>query len=120
MTGREPFVAAVLERYRAAPDTPGRAGPADRRLAGVLFDRGVRLEVVAAAILLATVRRRSRPPDLPPLEPIHSLHYFQPVITEILRHPLEPAYLEYLADKMQRLGLPLTPTEPPDQRPGRP
>jgi hypothetical protein len=120
MTGRERFVAAVLERYRAAPDTPARAGPADRRLAGALFDRGVGLDVVAAAILLATLRRHCRPPDLPPLEPIRSLHYFQPVITEILRHPLEPAYLEYLADKMQRLGLAATPTQPPDERLGRP
>jgi hypothetical protein len=120
MTDREPFVAEVLERYRAAPDTPGRCRQADRRLAEALFDRGVSLEAVAAAIRLATVRRRCRPPALPPLEPIRSLHYFHPVITEILRHPLEPAYLEYLADKMQRLGLALTPPEPVDERPDRP
>ena len=120
MTNREPFVAAVLERYRAAPDTPGRCRPSDRRLAESLFDRGITLEVVIAAIKLATVRRTSRPADLPPLEPIRSLHYFQPVIAEILRHPLDPAYLDYLADKLERLNITQTSSTHSEQCPSRP
>jgi hypothetical protein len=106
MTDRESFVAAVLDRYRAAPDTSGRCRPHDRRLAESLFDRGITLEVVSAAIMLATARRGSRPADLPPLEPIRSLHYFQPVIAEIIRHPLDPAYLDYLADRLGCLNVP--------------
>jgi hypothetical protein len=106
MTDREPFVAAVLKLYRAAPDTLGRCRPHDQRLAESLFDRGVSLEVVSAAIMLTTARRRCRPPDLPPLEPIRSLHYFQPVIAEILRYPLESAYLAYLADRLGCLNVP--------------
>lgn len=111
---RQHFITAVLQRYRATLDTPGRARPADRRLAGQLYDEGVPLEVVASALLLATCRRRYRPPEAEPLAPIHSLHYFKPVITELLRRPLDAAYVAYLQRKLDDLA---AAPPPPDDLP---
>lgn len=51
------------------------------------FDRGVPLEVVETALLLACLRRRVRPTDVPPLPRVPSLAYFQPVIEELPDHP---------------------------------
>jgi hypothetical protein len=52
--------------------------------------------------LLASVRRAARRPDAIPLEPIRSLHYFLPVIEELLHTPLHhgDAYLAYLRSKI--------------------
>lgn len=108
---RQRYVTAVLRTYCATPGTPGRTRPADRRLAALLFDQGVPLDVVATAFTLATCRRAYRPPDAEPLEPIHSLHYFRPVITELLRRPLDEAYVDYLRRKLDDLS---TASPPPD------
>jgi hypothetical protein len=37
-----------------------------------------------------------RPTDAEPLNPIHSLHYFLPVIEELLQHPPSASYLRHL------------------------
>ena len=97
---RHHYVTAVLQRYCATLDTPGRARGADHRLAAELYDQGVPLEVVATAFTLATCRRTYRSPGAEPLEPIHSHHYFRPVIAELLRRPLDEAYVEYLQRKL--------------------
>ena len=78
------YVAAVLTLYVDLPDTPLRASPPDQRQARIWFDRGVPLAVVETALLLASLRRMVRPPDVPPLPRIRSLAYFQPVIEELL------------------------------------
>jgi len=54
------------------------------------------LTIVEAAFLLATARRIDRPPDADPLNPILSLHYFLPVIEELLQRPPSAAYLRHL------------------------
>ena len=43
------------------------------------------LTTVETAFLLASLRRAARRPDAIPLGPIRSLHYFLPVIEELLR-----------------------------------
>ena len=45
-----------------------------------------------------------RPGDVPPLPPIRSLAYFQPVIDELLAHPAPDTYLDYLRLKMRRIA----------------
>jgi hypothetical protein len=45
-----------------------------------------------------------RPADAPPLPPIRSLAYFQPVITELQRQPLPDGYLDYLRLKLRRVA----------------
>lgn len=98
---RSTFVAAVLAAYRSTPDTPGRTRPADRKLAGELYEDQVPLEVIRAALALATLRRAFRHADADPLEPVHSLHYFKPVVAEILRSPPNPVYLAHVQRRLQ-------------------
>jgi hypothetical protein len=47
---------------------------------------------------LALGRRKARPPDADPLQPIRSLHYFLPVIDELPPGPPPDGYLNYLRD----------------------
>jgi hypothetical protein len=101
--GAANYVATVLNLYLQLPETPLRANAQDRMLARQLQDRGVALPVVEAAFLLASARRLARPTDVPPLSPIRSLAYFQPVIEEILSNPLPNGYVEYLRLKLQQL-----------------
>jgi hypothetical protein len=94
------YVAAVLMLYLDLPETPMRASLADEALARKLHEQGVSLSVLEAALLLASLRRLIRPADRPPLSPIRSLAYFQPVITELQQQPLPDGYLDYLRLKL--------------------
>jgi hypothetical protein len=96
------YVAAALMLYLDMPDTPMRASPADEALARKLHQQGVPLPVLEAALLLASLRRLIRPADRPPLSPIRSLAYFQPVISELQQQPLPDGYLDYLRLKLHR------------------
>jgi hypothetical protein len=97
---RTTYVRRVLDSYRRTPTTAGRVRPADRRLAGQLYDRRVPLDAIQAAFHLAAARRIFRDFHAPPLAPIQSLHYFLPVLDEIRHQPIDPEYLEYLAWKV--------------------
>jgi len=97
------YLSAVLKLYLELPETPSRAGPYDRKSAAVLLARGIKLATVESALLLASLRRLGRPPDMPPLSPIRSLAYFFPVIQELLDNPIPDGYLEYLRRKVRLL-----------------
>jgi hypothetical protein len=97
------YNAAVLTLYLNLPDTPLRSSVSDQRQARLWFDRGVSLEVVETALLLACLRRKVRPPDVPPLPRIRSLAYFEPVIEELREHPAPASYLQYLRLKLRHL-----------------
>jgi hypothetical protein len=58
------YVAAVLTLYLDLPDTPLRPSPLDQSLARQLDKQSVPLPLVESALLLATLRRFSRPSDL--------------------------------------------------------
>lgn len=100
------YVQAVLARYLWLPDTPNQISRHDRRLARTLFERGIPVIVVEAALLLGTCRRAFREPYLAPLPQVRSMHYFLPVITEVLENPRDPdpGYLEYLLRKLRPLA----------------
>lgn len=101
---REVYVRTLLELYCGLPHTAvRRPTPQDRRMATDLFDRGVPLYLAEMALLLALGRRSTRPPELPPLPPIHSLAYFLPVLEELQLEPPDPGYLDYLRDLQGRL-----------------
>jgi len=95
------YVAAVLTLYVDLPDTPLRANAQDQWLARKLQEHAVPLPLIESAFLLASLRRLLRPADLPPLPPIRSLAYFQPVITELQQNPLPEGYLDYLRLKLR-------------------
>ena len=86
---RENYGRQLLDRYRRTPGTCGRTRREDRRLAAQLHRRGIPSAVVTAAFALAASRRHHNEPGLPPLPPIRSLHYFLPVIEELLAGPLD-------------------------------
>ena len=90
------YVRRLLEAYRATSGTSGAVRHPDRLLAAQLHQRGVPLEAVDNALTLAAARRLARPTDAPPLGVIRSLAYFSPVIEEVLRLQVGPAYFRHL------------------------
>ena len=94
------YVRRLLEAYRATPGTCGAVRRPDRLLAAQLHERGVPLEAVENALTLAATRRLARPADATPLGIIRSLAYFSPVIEEVLRLQVSPAYFHYLRYRM--------------------
>jgi hypothetical protein len=105
-TDSQHYVESVLALYCKLPDTPNRHSRYDRRLAAQLCQQKVPLPVVESAFLLSTTRRLLRDPSYPPLSPIRSLHYFLPVIEELLDQPLSPTYIQYLRLKLASLHRP--------------
>lgn len=100
---RQFYVRQVLTLYLSWPDTPARFSRYDRKLAQLWFDQNITLQAISQAMLLTRVRRASRPPDELPLPPIRSLHYYSPVIHEILNQPLPKNYFDYLLRSLKRL-----------------
>jgi hypothetical protein len=100
------YVATLIMLYVDLPDTPLRPGPQDQATARRLYQENVPLSLAETALLLGTLRRLVRNSDLPPLAPIRSLAYFQPVITELQQQPLPNGYLDYLRGKFQKIAGP--------------
>jgi hypothetical protein len=96
----ETYRQTLIELYLRLPDTPRRLSRFDLRLVGQLWERQIPLTTVETAFLLASSRRASRRPDAMPLGHIRSLHYFMPVIEELLAQPVPESYLAYLRNKV--------------------
>lgn len=97
------YVAAVAAVLADLPEPRPRFRPSDRRLALDLLRRGVPVETLRAAVRLATLRRLTREPALPPLPPVRSLFYFLPVLDELLAAPPDSAWLAYIDARLARL-----------------
>ncbi len=104
---RSDYAKSVLHRYRQLPGTLGRVLRDDRRTALGLHGRGVPLDLVQRAFLIAVARRSFRA-NAEPLEPIRCLRYFLPVIEELLTAPPDPEYFCYLERKLRSAGIDLT------------
>lgn len=96
------YVQAVLGRYLWLPDTPSVCSRHDRRRARAWFEEGVPLVVIEAALLLAAARRALREPYLAPLPRVRAVHYFAPIVRELLENP-KPPDTEYLVCLLRRL-----------------
>ena len=96
------YIAAVLALYLDLPDTPLQPSAQDHWLARRLQEKAVPLPLVESALLLASLRRLVRAADAPPLPPIRSLAYFQPVIAELQHQPPPEHYLDYLRAKLRK------------------
>src|SRR5436190_23698451 len=101
-TDRDSYRQARIDLYLRLPDTPRRLSRFDLRLVRQLWERQIPLQVIETAFLLASARRAARRPDAIPLGPIRSLHYFLPVIEELLQTPLRHSdtYLAYLRSQV--------------------
>ena len=97
-TDLEIYRQTLVDLYLRLPDTPRRLSRDDLRLARQLWERQIPVATVETAFLSACARRAARRPDAVPLGPIRSLHYFLPVIEELLHTPLRygETYLAYL------------------------
>jgi hypothetical protein len=98
------YVERVLRAYRQTPTTMGTVRQADRLVAVELQTRGVSLQVVQNAFILAAARRLMRAPGAPPLTPIRSLAYFLPVIEEVMEMRVSPNYYLYLEHKLRQFA----------------
>ena len=103
MDRKKRYVTQLLERYKALPGTLHRVLREDRRLAAEFFQRGISLDTVENAFVLATARRTLRSGD--PLEPIRALAYFTPLIQELIEQPPLPEYLDYLKRRLISAGV---------------
>lgn len=104
MTAQARYVTRILDQYVTLPGTLRRVLRQDRRTAAALYRRGVRLDIVENAFVLAVARRSLRS-DADHLEPIRCLQYFLPVVEELIKEPPLPEYLDYLKDKLISAGL---------------
>jgi hypothetical protein len=98
------YVATLILLYLDLPETPLRPGPQDQSTAHKLYQQGIPLSLAEGALLLASLRRLIRDSGRPPLPPIRSLAYFQPVITELQQQPVPDEYLDYLRRKFQKVA----------------
>ena len=96
------YVRRLLDAYRATPGTCGVVRHPDRMLAAQLHQRGVALEAVENAFVLAAARRMIRPVGAAPLGTIRSLAYFLPVIEEVLQLQVGQEYFQHLRHRLQR------------------
>ena len=98
------YLDSVIKLYINLPDTPVKPSPNDRFTAASFLAQGIPLNIIEAALLLASVRRLARPDDAAPLPPVRSLAYFAPVVRELSASPLPDGYLLYLSNKLNRLA----------------
>jgi hypothetical protein len=86
------YAREVLRLYRATPTVLGHVRRADRLLARQLYDQGVPLYAVRNALIIGTARRVLHNAFSTPMPPVRCLHYFLPLVREILERP--PGYRE--------------------------
>jgi thioredoxin reductase (NADPH) len=80
---REDYVRQVLEAYRTTPGTCGHLRRPDRLLAVQLYQRGVPLNKIENALVLAAVHRLIRPADLPALITTTGVPMCKPSLREV-------------------------------------
>ena len=97
------YVRAVIDCYLWLPGTSTVTSRHDRRCAQELYRRGVSLEVVKGAMVVAVARRTLRRSS-DPLPRIRAVHYFLPVVEEMLEFPCDPGYVQYLEHHLRPLA----------------
>lgn len=100
MTDRQIYVQTVLNLYAHTRDIACPARRSDRLLANYFFDRHVPIAIVETALLLGSARRRGHRGAWP-LPAIRSLHYFEPIVEELIAQPPPRGYIDYLRLKVQ-------------------
>ncbi len=93
---RDLYIRCALSCYRITPTTDATLRREDRLLAAQIYEQGVSIELLQAALIHAAARRSFRDPTESPLAPIRSLRYFLPLIEEITNTPIDPDYIRHL------------------------
>jgi hypothetical protein len=96
------YVRAVLDCYLWLPGTSAVTSRHDRRCARQLYRRGVPVEVVTSAMVVAVARRTFRRGE--PLPRVRAVAYFMPVVEEMLETPCDPGYVQYLKSQLWPLA----------------
>lgn len=99
---RQRYAAEVIRLYRCTPTVLGRVRRTDHDLALRFFDQGVPLYAVRNALLLGAARRVTNNAFSTPMPPIRSLHYFLPILREVLERPPGHHELEQLARQIRQ------------------
>lgn len=92
LCSRQRYAAEVIQLYRSTPSVLGHVRQADRDLALRFFDDGVPLYAVRNALLLGAARRVLHNGFSTPMPPVRSLHYFVPILREVMER--SPGYRE--------------------------
>src|SRR5688572_15632570 len=95
------YVNAVLDGFVSLPGTPVHPSRRDRAVARSLHLRGVPLQAIRSALLLATARREFRSAEAGRLAPVRTLHYFVAALEEILELPPDVGYVDHLERKLR-------------------
>ena len=103
---REQYVRRLLALYVRTPGVLGRLRQTDRALARQLHDQRIPLYVVENAFIVAAARRARHNAFSTPLPPVRSLHYFSPIIRELLERPLGPRDIDDLRRELRLLEPP--------------
>jgi hypothetical protein len=98
------YVSEVIRLYRATPTVVGHVRHADRVLARRLYDERVPLYVIRNALILGAARRLLHNGFSTPMPPVRSLHYFVPLVREVLDRPPGYREVEHMVDKLRRHG----------------
>lgn len=114
MTDCQTYVQTVLNLYAQMRDISCPPRRSDRRLAACFFDRRIPIDIVEAALLLGSARRMCHRGALP-LQAIRSLHYFEPVVEELVAEPPPRGYIDYLRLKVQSTAELYAPGSPDQQ-----
>lgn len=101
--GSDAFVGQVREMLEARACVRSSFSVADEILARQWFARGVPIEQVEQAILLACARKYMSWRNGQTHAAIACLAYFEPVLDEIQRQTIHPEYWGYVRFKMQRM-----------------
>ena len=98
------YVAEIIRLYRATPTVVGHVRRADRVLARRLFDQRIPLHVIRAAFVLGAARRVLHNGFSTPMPPVRSLHYFVPLVREVLDRPPGYREVEQLVMQLRQRG----------------
>jgi len=98
------YVDTVIALYIQLPDTPLKPSYNDRLTASGFFAQKIPVNTIEAALMLASLRRRARQHDQPPLAPVRSLAYFVPAVQEVAASTLPEEYIQYLRLKIRNFS----------------
>jgi len=97
------YVAEIRDCFEALGCTHGGFNAGDMKTARALKQRGIPIEVIRDALLLAACRKYQSWLNGSLSAPIASLRYIEPLIAEIQLQPFAQNYREYLNTKVKQL-----------------